>query len=165
MVNMASSFLLFRYLASLTVAFLLFLSPVKSETIDLNFTVGWVIANPDGAFDKPTIGINGQWPIPAIRVTVGDRLILHVHNDLGNASTSLHFHGLFQNGTNHMDGATGVTQCPIPPGESFTYNIKVRRRLRYAQLKAQPRYSLTSPARTGTMPTTTASIQKAFAAR
>ncbi|KAH8896709.1 iron transport multicopper oxidase FET3 [Thozetella sp. PMI_491] len=95
-----------------------------AKTITRDFTVGWVLANPDGAFERPTIGINGQWPLPLITATVGDRLKLNLHNALGNASTSLHFHGFFQNGTNYMDGAVGVTQCAVPPGESFTYDIK-----------------------------------------
>lgn len=44
---------------------------------------------------------------------------------LGNQSTSLHFHGLFQNGTNEMDGPVGVTQCDVPPGSTFTYNFTI----------------------------------------
>ncbi|SPO06103.1 related to ferrooxidoreductase Fet3 [Cephalotrichum gorgonifer] len=99
-------------------------SAVDAKTIVEDFTVGWVTANPDGAFDRPTIGVNGKWPLPLIAATVGDHLKLNVHNDLGNASTSIHFHGFFQNGTSHMDGAVGVTQCAIPPGESFTYEIE-----------------------------------------
>ncbi|CAK7273832.1 hypothetical protein SEPCBS57363_005851 [Sporothrix epigloea] len=112
------------WLAAL-LALLLCMSPTfcLAETTVRDFRVGWVLANPDGAFDRPTIGINGQWPIPQLKVTVGDRMILNVHNDLGNTTTSLHFHGLFQNGTNHMDGAVGVTQCAISPGSSFTYDI------------------------------------------
>ncbi|RXG42243.1 hypothetical protein VDGE_07226 [Verticillium dahliae] len=96
----------------------------QSALIEKDFTVGWVTANPDGAFHRPTIGVNGQWPLPVITANVGDRLLLNVHNELGNASTSLHFHGFFQNGTNYMDGAVGVTQCAIPTGSSFTYDIK-----------------------------------------
>ncbi|ROT37827.1 iron transport multicopper oxidase FET3 [Sodiomyces alkalinus F11] len=115
------------FLVSLTAALLslsLSPSPVWAATLTQDFTVAWVTANPDGAFQRPTIGINGKWPPPLIRATVGDRLILNVHNNLGNASTSVHFHGLFQNGTNYMDGAVGVTQCAIPPGSSLTYDIK-----------------------------------------
>ena len=110
---------------SAVTALLLCLSPsfCLAETTVKDFRVGWVLANPDGAFERPTVGINGQWPIPQLTATVGDRMILNVHNDLGNASTSLHFHGFFQNGTNYMDGAVGVTQCAIPPGGSFTYDI------------------------------------------
>ena len=104
-------------------AALFFHSFAWSATIEHDFRVSWVTANPDGAFDRPTIGVNGEWPLPLIRATVGDRLVLHLHNDLGNASTSLHFHGLFQNGTNHMDGAAGVHQCAVPPGSTFTYDF------------------------------------------
>lgn len=102
------------------------LSLVRAETRTYNFNVGWVSRNPDGLFDRPVIGINGQWPIPQIEATVGDRVVVNIHNELGNQSTSLHFHGLFMNGTNEMDGVVGVTQCGVPPGASFTYNFTVR---------------------------------------
>lgn len=97
----------------------------QAATVESDFHVGWVYANPDGACTRPVVGVNGAWPLPLIEATVGDELVLHVFNELGNASTSIHFHGFFQNGTNYMDGAVGVTQCGIPPGESFTYHIKV----------------------------------------
>lgn len=99
--------------------------PALAKTISYDFTIGWVRANPDGAFERPTIGINGQWPIPRIEANVGDTILVNAHNDLGNQSTSLHFHGLFMNGTNHMDGPVQVTQCPIQPGGSFLYNFTV----------------------------------------
>lgn len=57
---------------------------------------------------------------------MGDRVIVNLNNKLGNETTSLHFHGIFQTGTAAMDGPTGVTQCPIPPGASFTYDFVVR---------------------------------------
>lgn len=98
---------------------------VSGETVTYDFNITWVNANPDGAFDRSTIGINGKWPIPTIRATVGDRIIVNLKNQLGNQSTSLHFHGLFMNGTAEMDGPVGVTQCPVVPGESFTYNFTV----------------------------------------
>jgi iron transport multicopper oxidase len=97
-----------------------------AATVTYDFNITWVTANPDGMADRPVIGINGAWPLPIIRVDVGDRLIVNVLNSLGNQSTSLHFHGLFQNGTNEMDGPVYVTQCPIPPGSRFTYNFTVR---------------------------------------
>jgi iron transport multicopper oxidase len=96
-----------------------------AATVAYDFNITWVNANPDGAFERPTIGINGQWPIPRIEANVGDKIIVTVHNQLGNQSTSLHFHGLFMNGTNHMDGPEQVTQCPIPAGASFTYEFTV----------------------------------------
>lgn len=101
------------------------LGVAHAKTITYDFNITWVTASPDGAVGRPTIGINGQWPIPEIRSTTGDRVIVNVHNHLGNQSTSLHFHGLFMNGTAEMDGPSFVTQCPIPPGGSFTYNFTV----------------------------------------
>ncbi|KAG7117916.1 Iron transport multicopper oxidase fetC like protein [Verticillium longisporum] len=101
------------------------LCPALAATVTYNFTIEWVTANPDGAFNRPTIGINGQWPIPRIDANVGDRVIVHAHNELGNQSTSLHFHGLFMNNATHMDGPSMVTQCAILPGSSMTYNFTI----------------------------------------
>ncbi|KAJ2336753.1 ferroxidase fet3 [Coemansia sp. RSA 2681] len=57
-------------------------------------------------------------------MTAGDTLAVTVHNSL-NVTTSIHTHGIFQNGTNFMDGPASVTQCGIPPGDSFTYEFVV----------------------------------------
>ncbi|KAI4870609.1 putative ferroxidase [Hypoxylon rubiginosum] len=95
----------------------------KAATVTYDFNIAWLTSNPDGAFDRPTIGINGQWPIPPIVGNVGDNIVVQVTNQLGNQSTSLHFHGLFMNGTTHMDGPSQVSQCSIAPGSSFTYNF------------------------------------------
>lgn len=35
--------------------------------------------------------------------------------------TSIHWHGIRQNQTMHMDGVNGITQCPIAPGDYFVY--------------------------------------------
>jgi iron transport multicopper oxidase len=43
----------------------------------------------------------------------------------GNQTTTLHFHGLFMNGTTEMDGPAQVSQCGIPSGSQFTYNFTV----------------------------------------
>ena len=90
-----------------------------------NWDVTWVNRNPDGLHERPVIGINNQWPVPAITASVGEQITVRLTNQLGNETTSLHFHGLFQNGTNSMDGPTGLTQCPIGLGETFTYVFMV----------------------------------------
>ena len=97
----------------------------QAATVTYDFNITWVTANPDGLLDRSVIGINGQWPIPYITANVGDRVVVNVLNQLGNESTSLHFHGIYQNGTTDMDGSVSATQCPIPPGGSFTYNFTV----------------------------------------
>ncbi|KAJ4358726.1 uncharacterized protein N0V89_003310 [Didymosphaeria variabile] len=107
-------------------ALLVFFHGVASAKVTYHeYNITWVTRNPDGLHERPVMGINGQWPIPALRVTKGERVVVTVHNHLGNMTTSLHWHGLYQNGTAHMDGPPGVTQCEIPPGDSFIYDFKV----------------------------------------
>ena len=63
---------------------------------------------------------NGQLPGPQIRVTEGDRVRLIVKNELPE-STAVHFHGVLT--PNSMDGVPFITQPPIKPGETFTYEF------------------------------------------
>ncbi|KAJ8683448.1 hypothetical protein QAD02_019240 [Eretmocerus hayati] len=39
-------------------------------------------------------------------------------------STTIHWHGVKQEGTPYMDGVPYVSQCPIHPGETFRYKFK-----------------------------------------
>lgn len=98
---------------------------VATKATFLEYNITWVNRNPDGRFDRPVMGINGQWPIPALHVTKGERVVITVRNQLGNETTSIHWHGLYQNGTAHMDGPPGVTQCEIPHDDSFVYDFTV----------------------------------------
>ncbi|KAK7202939.1 hypothetical protein BZA70DRAFT_297467 [Myxozyma melibiosi] len=94
-------------------------------THNLELTISHHEMAPDGVIKKMTL-INGLFPGPIIRARKGDRLRIRVTNDLDNfdESTSLHFHGLHQRGTNVMDGVPGVTQCGIPPESSeFVYEF------------------------------------------
>lgn len=141
------------------------LTLILAATVTHDFNITWVTANPDGAFSRPTIGINGKWPIPRIDANKGDRVVINVNNQLGNQSTSLHFHGLFMNNSQtHMDGPSMVTQCPIPPGQSFTYNFTVSLArgsmiaCSKAHARADGRDRLTSRGPTGITPTPKASI-------
>lgn len=90
-------------------------------------TYHWTIAehhlNPDGVL-RPMTLINAMFPGPLIECNEGDEIVVHVDNQASNA-TSIHWHGLYQNGTNWMDGTVGSTQCPIAPGHSFTYRFNV----------------------------------------
>jgi iron transport multicopper oxidase len=101
-----------------------FLSAAKVVTYDWSLT--WVWANPDGRQARPVIGVNNHWPCPTINVDKGDQVVVHIHNNLGNETTTMHWHGLYQEGTNNMDGPSMVTQCPIQPGSSYTYKFNVR---------------------------------------
>ena len=97
----------------------------SAATVTYDFNITWVNRNPDNAFERPVIGINGQWPLPIMTATVGDRVVVNVQNHLGNQSTSLHFHGLYMNGSTEMDGPVAATQCPIAPESKFTYDFNV----------------------------------------
>ncbi|KAH7179971.1 multicopper oxidase-domain-containing protein [Fusarium flagelliforme] len=87
------------------------------------WTITYSDLNPDGIF-RPMLLINNQFPGPLVECNENDTLIIHVNNQASNA-TAIHFHGMFQNGTNNMDGTVGVTQCPIAPNSSFTYKFNV----------------------------------------
>jgi manganese oxidase len=63
---------------------------------------------------------NRQVPGPRIRVTEGDRVRINVTNRLPEPTT-VHWHGLIL--PNAMDGPAEITQNPIAPGESFTYEF------------------------------------------
>ncbi|UJF35053.1 multicopper oxidase domain-containing protein [Paenibacillus hexagrammi] len=63
---------------------------------------------------------NGQAPGPVLRVTEGDHVRITLDNKLPEP-TAIHWHGLHL--PNEMDGIPGVTQDPVKPGESFTYEF------------------------------------------
>ncbi|KAI0206227.1 multicopper oxidase-domain-containing protein [Astrocystis sublimbata] len=98
-----------------------FASPNRIREYEWTITDGE--GSPDGVL-KPMMLINHQFPGPLIEINEGDVLSVKVSNKASNA-TALHWHGIFQNGTNWMDGAAGVTQCPIAPGQSYEYKFNV----------------------------------------
>ena len=63
---------------------------------------------------------NDALPGPEIRVRQGDRLRVVVENGL-DEETTVHWHGVRT--PNAMDGVPHLTQAPIAPGESFTYEF------------------------------------------
>lgn len=83
------------------------------------WTVRDQMHNLDGV-DRQMMLVNNQYPGPIIEANEGDMIVVHVDNAAVNA-TSIHWHGLYQNGTPHMDGTTGITQCAIASGATFTY--------------------------------------------
>jgi FtsP/CotA-like multicopper oxidase with cupredoxin domain len=69
------------------------------------------------------LGYNGMWPAPRIEVIEGDTVRAIFTNRL-DESTGVHFHG--QRLPNNMDGVPHITQDPIQPGASFTYEFVAR---------------------------------------
>jgi FtsP/CotA-like multicopper oxidase with cupredoxin domain len=87
-----------------------------------NITLGR--GDPDG-YAKSMIFVNGQSPGPLIEANTGDLIRIVVNNQLPEESTTIHWHGIDQRNSNWMDGVYGVTQCAIPPGQTFTYEFNV----------------------------------------
>lgn len=67
---------------------------------------------------------NGTVPGPTIKVDVGDRIEVVVHNELPE-STAVHFHGVRL--PNAQDGVPDITQDPIKPGATYTYRFTATR--------------------------------------
>ncbi|MGH9177430.1 MAG: multicopper oxidase family protein [Acidimicrobiales bacterium] len=63
---------------------------------------------------------NGTMPGPTIRVGPGDKVRVVLRNELPE-STVIHFHGIDL--PNGMDGVPDITQPPVKPGQSFTYEF------------------------------------------
>lgn len=91
--------------------------------IDRYFTLdvadGWV--NVDGLNFTEAKLFNNTFPGPLIEACWGDRVHVNVTNSLGLNGTSIHWHGIRQKDTMHMDGVNGITQCPIAPEDYFVY--------------------------------------------
>lgn len=68
------------------------------------------------------MGYNGQVPGPPITATVGDLVKVGFKNNLP-VDTTVHWHGV--DVPNPMDGVPDVTQKPVPPGGSFSYQFVV----------------------------------------
>lgn len=68
--------------------------------------------------------INGQFPGPPIEAVTNDNLIVSVFNSLDEPFL-LSWNGIQQRRNSWQDGVYG-TNCPIPPGQNFTYVLQVK---------------------------------------
>lgn len=66
---------------------------------------------------------SGRIPGPEIRVREGERVRIVLTNKLAEPTT-IHWHGV--DVPNSMDGVPGITQKPVAPGETFTYEFEAR---------------------------------------
>ncbi|XP_077979461.1 uncharacterized protein LOC144434825 [Glandiceps talaboti] len=80
------------------------------------------ILTADGGY-RTAIVINGQLPGPPIIVKNGTEVVVNVKNSLLMEGITIHWHGMLQHNTPWMDGVGTVSQCPINPGETFTYRF------------------------------------------
>ncbi|KAJ0789000.1 putative laccase [Helianthus annuus] len=71
-----------------------------------------------------SITVNGQFPGPTLEVNNGDTLVIHVTNK-ARYNVTIHWHGVRQMTTAWADGPEFITQCPIRPGGSYTYQFTI----------------------------------------
>ncbi|KAG7539912.1 Multicopper oxidase type 2 [Arabidopsis thaliana x Arabidopsis arenosa] len=88
--------------------------------------VKYEFKSPD-CFEKLVITVNGKFPGPTIKAQQGDTIVVELKNSFMTENAAVHWHGIRQIGTPWFDGVEGVTQCPILPGEVFTYQFVVDR--------------------------------------
>ncbi|KAJ9492202.1 hypothetical protein VN97_g1042 [Penicillium thymicola] len=88
----------------------------------LNWRVTPDFRRPDGVLKRVYL-INDLFPGPTVEARSGDTLIITVTNALPDESIAIHWHGLHV--ANAMDGAVGISQCPVSPGGYFVYNLTI----------------------------------------
>ncbi|KAI0368387.1 laccase 1A [Pilatotrama ljubarskyi] len=93
-----------------------------------DLTISNADISPDG-YTRAAVLANGVFPGPLISGNVGDNFQINVIDKLSNEtmlkSTTVHWHGIYQRGTNWADGPAFVNQCPISTGNSFLYDFTV----------------------------------------
>lgn len=73
-------------------------------------------------FKRPIMTVNRMLPGPYIQVCRDDLIVVNVENKLHSfQSTTIHWHGIKQRESPHMDGVGMITQCPITPHTNFEY--------------------------------------------
>ncbi|CAM6057583.1 unnamed protein product [Sphagnum tenellum] len=97
---------------------------VQAAVVKYDWTVDYLFAAPD-CVERLIIAINGQFPSPTIQAVQGDTVVVNLKNNLPTEGVTIHWHGISQKGTPFSDGAAFVSQCPINPGEIFTYKFVV----------------------------------------
>jgi len=101
----------------------------KNETLNL-----------DGMINPGSKLFNNQYPGPWLQACWGDTIHINVTvAPTFKNGTAVHWHGIRQYQTLHMDGVPGVTQCPIAPGSWFVYTWKA---LQYGSSWYHSHYSL-----------------------
>ncbi|EPS73068.1 hypothetical protein M569_01687, partial [Genlisea aurea] len=73
---------------------------------------------------RDRLTVNGKFPGPTLKVREGDTLVVNVVNR-ARYNVTIHWHGIRQFRTGWADGPEFVTQCPIRPGDGYTYRFTV----------------------------------------
>ncbi|KAJ4784139.1 Laccase [Rhynchospora pubera] len=71
---------------------------------------------------RDIVTVNGLYPGPVVYAQEDDRVIIKVINE-AQTNVTIHWHGVRQRLSCWSDGPSYITQCPIQPGQSFTYEF------------------------------------------
>lgn len=71
--------------------------------------------------ERGILTVNRMIPGPSIQVCENDRVVIDVENHMEGMELTIHWHGIWQRGTQYYDGVPFVTQCPIQQGNTFRY--------------------------------------------
>lgn len=97
---------------------------VKNTTIAKPIPIEDVITADGWETPRIVTVANRSLPAPDIIVYEGQTVKVHVINNMHSDSVTIHWHGLHQQNTPYMDGVPFITQCPILPGQKFTYKFQ-----------------------------------------
>ncbi|XP_033729883.1 oxydoreductase ptaK-like [Pecten maximus] len=84
------------------------------------------ILTADANNSRLVISVNRLFPGPQITAYEDQTLIIHVRNLMDTDSTTVHWHGMHQQGSTYADGVAMVSQCPLGHGQEFTYKFKAK---------------------------------------
>ena len=97
--------------------------PAAGQVKEFSLTVGRVRWELAPGKTVEAYGYNGQVPGPELRVKEGDTVRVRVTNALAKPTT-IHWHGVEVPAD--MDGVPGLSQDPVQPGGTFTYEFVAR---------------------------------------
>lgn len=112
-----------KYMFLLACALVLVGSVAHAAIVEHTFNVGNMTIN-RLCEDTVITAVNGQLPGPTIHAHDGDTVVVHVINQ-SPYNITIHWHGIFQRLSAWSDGPNYITQCPIPPGNSYTYRFNI----------------------------------------
>ncbi|XP_058109327.1 laccase-7 [Magnolia sinica] len=107
----------------LAFALVLLASVASAKIVEHTFNVGNLTVQPL-CEQRVIVAVNERLPGPIIHVREGDTLIVHVYNE-SPYNITIHWHGIFQLLSGWADGPSYVTQCPIVPGNHYTYKFNI----------------------------------------
>ncbi len=94
-----------------------------NSTVDFELHAASNVVRPVLRATRVALTFGSSTTGPVHRVSVGETVRVTIRNGLPNDALALHHHGVHMIGTPYYDGAAMITQAPLPPGGSMTYEF------------------------------------------